>query len=40
MIDAGTALRFFVPPGVVLPASVSINTSHKDLEVSAPKGVR
>lgn len=40
MIDAGTALRFFVPPGVVLPASVSINTSDKDLEVSAPKGVR
>ena len=40
MIDAGVALRFVVPPGVVLPAAVSVNASGKSLEVSAPEGVR
>ncbi len=40
MIDAGVALRFVVPPGVVLPASVSVEGGDKELKVTAPKGVR
>ena len=40
MIDAGVALRLLLPPGVTLPAQVSVEATEKSLEVTAPKGVR
>ena len=40
MIDAGVALRLLLPPGVTLPAQVSVEAAEKSLEVTAPKGVR
>ena len=40
MIDAGVAIRFVVPPGVVLPAQVAVSSSDRKLELTAPKAVR
>lgn len=40
MIDAGVAIRFVVPPGVALPAPVSIQATEETFEVTAPEGVR
>ncbi len=40
MIDAGVALRLLPPPGVTLPAEVSVESTEKSLEVTAPKGLR
>ncbi len=40
MIDAGVALRLMLPPGVTLPAQVSVDATEKSLEVTAPKSVR
>ncbi|MCJ7753755.1 MAG: hypothetical protein MUP13_04260 [Thermoanaerobaculales bacterium] len=40
MIDAGVALRLLLPPGVTLPAQVSVEATEKTLEVTAPKSLR
>ena len=40
MIDAGVVLRLLLPPGVTLPAQVSVEATEKSLEVTAPKGLR
>jgi hypothetical protein len=40
VIDAGVALRLLLPPGVTLPAQVSVEAAEKSLEVTAPKGLR
>jgi hypothetical protein len=40
MLDGGVALRFVVPSGVQLPASVAVTTEGTGLEITAPEGVR
>jgi len=34
------ALRLSLPPGVTLPAQVTVEATEKSLEVTAPRGLR